>query len=344
MLNAQIIQALLDYAGLDHRGQGFVKIKSLLYEVKNSKWWCKMDLKQLKTVHLVSKYGSLAKAGNYLELTPSAISIQLKQLENELEVKIFEHRPNKLILTDKGRILVREIKDVFDAVAKMQAAVAEQKDDYDEKIAIAFGRHRARAFAPQIAAFKKTHPRLKISIHSKTSSEAISLLLDGDLDLGISSLPRVPRGIHKKKLLDNKMYLIFSPAHPLSKQRRISLADVADYSLILHPRGVNTRQVIDSAFAAQRIDLQNILEVGHCESIIEFVRVGLGVGFVHGTCLPTLDRRNIRWYDMTEHFGRMELSVIYRKSAALKPSHRALLEALASSATGMLALKSAEQN
>jgi hypothetical protein len=102
--------------------------------------------------------------------------------------------------------------------------------------------------------------------------------------------------------------------------------------------GTKRSKIIDAGFAAQGIDLEKILEVGHCESIIEFVRVGLGVGFVHGTCLPTLDRRNIGWHDMTEHFERMELSLVYRKSSALKPMHRALLENLTQSAKEMLLL------
>jgi DNA-binding transcriptional LysR family regulator len=235
---------------------------------------------------------------------------------------------------------VREVKNVFDAVAKMQAALGGKSNEYEETIAIAFGRHRARVFAPQIAAFKKKYPRLKISIHSKTSSEAITMLLGGDLHLGISSLPRVPRGIEKRKLLDNKLYLILPQTNLLIKRRSISLAEVAEQPVVLHPRGVTTRKVIDAGFAAEGIDLENILEVGHCESIIEFVRLGLGVGFVHGTCLPTLDRQNISWYDMTEHFERLELSLVYRKSVVLKPQHRALLEALAQSARKMLILPS----
>ncbi len=297
-----------------------------------------MDLKQLQAFYLVGKHGNLAKAGNYLQLTPPAISIQLKKLESELKVRLFEHQPNKLVLTDKGRVLVREVKNVFDAVTKMQVALGTKEDGYEETITIAFGRHRARVFAPQIAAFKKKYPRLRISIHSKTSSEALSMLLEGDLDLGISSLPRVPRGIQKRMLLDNKLHLIFSKTNALANKRSISLAQVAEQSVVLHPRGVTTRKIIDAGFAAQGLDLENILEVGHCESIIEFVRVGLGVGFVHGTCLPTLDRRNIGWHDMTEHFERMELSLVYRRSSVLKPMHRALLENLTQSAKKMLLL------
>jgi DNA-binding transcriptional LysR family regulator len=287
-----------------------------------------MNLSQLRAFYLVGKHGSLVKAANYLKLTSPAISIQLKKLEAELMVKIFERYPNKLGLTEKGRVLLREVNHVFEALTRIEQAAAEKPNGYSEKIAIAFGRQRARIFAPHIAAFSRKNPHLKISIHSKTSAEAISMLLAGDLDVGISSLSKVPRGIQKRKLLDNKLYLIFPSTHPLAKKRTITLSDLQANPLILHPSGVTTRRVIDSGFAAHGIDIENVMEVGHCESIIEFVRLKLGVGFVHGICLPTLQQKNIRWYDMTNEFERLELSLIYKKSSMLKPSHRAFIDSL----------------
>lgn len=287
-----------------------------------------MNFSQLRAFYLVGKHGSLAKAANYLKLTPAAISLQLKKLEGELLVKIFEHSSNKLLLTDKGRILMKETNHVFDALAKLQKALADGPNTYKEKISIAFGRHRARIFAAPIAAFSQKHPDVRISVYSKTSAEAISMLTAGDLDIGISSLPKVPRGIQRRKLLDNKLYLIFPSRHELAKKRAISLRDLPVYPLILHPNGETTRKVIDSGFSAIGIEIENVLEVGHCESIIEFVRLGLGVGFVHGMCLPTLRRENIKWCDMTKEFERLELSLIYKKSSTVKPSHRALINAL----------------
>jgi DNA-binding transcriptional LysR family regulator len=287
-----------------------------------------MNLTQLRAFHFVGKYGSVTKAANHLKLTPAAISLQLKGLEGELLVKIFDRAPNRLSLTDKGRTLLKATNHVFDALGKMQQAAAEQASIQTERIAIAFGRHRARIFAAPIAAFSQTHPHVRISIYSKTSAEAISMLKAGDLDLGIISLPKVPRGVQKRKLLQNKLFLIFPSQHPLGRKRTIKLTDVSLYPLILHPSGETTRNVIDSAFSSKGIDLDNVLEVGHCESIIEFVRRGLGVGFVHGMCWPTLEHENIKSYDMTNDFDRLELSLIYKKSSANKPSQRALIEAL----------------
>jgi DNA-binding transcriptional LysR family regulator len=293
-----------------------------------------MNLTELRSFYLVCKYGSLAKAANFLKLSPAAISLQIKRLESELFAEIFERRPNKLLLTDKGRVLLKEANHVFDAVAKLQEAVAAGPNAYREKISIAFGRHRARIFAAPIAAFSRKHPHVRISVYSKTSAEAISMLVSGDLDIGISSLPKVPRGIQKRKLLDNKLFLIFPSGHPLAKKRAIALDDLPLYPLILHPNEETTRKLIDSSFSARGIEIENVLEVGHCESIVEFVRLGLGVGFVHGMCLPMLPRENIKWYDMTNEFGRLELSLIYKKASMGKLSHRALIEVLTrSSAT-----------
>jgi DNA-binding transcriptional LysR family regulator len=289
-----------------------------------------MNLKQLRAFYFVVKYGSLLKAAGYLKLTPAAISLQLKALEAELRATIFDRAPNKLILTEKGRILLREVNNVFDALTRMQEAVKEGPDTYSGKITLAFGRDQERVFAPVIADFSRKHPELKISIYSKTSAEAISLLLNGDLDLGISSLQKVPRGVQKRKLLDNKLYLIFPRTHSLSKKRNISLAAVADYPLIIHPHSATTRQVIDAGFSKRGIGIETILEVGHCESIIDFVRRGLGVGFVHGTCLPGLKQKNIKWCDMTAEFDGLQLSLIYKNSTIFKPAHRALIEAIVS--------------
>src|SRR6266850_5972681 len=99
-----------------------------------------MNLNQLRAFYLVGKYGSLIKAADHLKLTPAAISLRLKAFEAELRATVFDRGPNKLILTEKGRILLREATNVFDALTRMQEAVNEGPDAYSGKITLAFGR------------------------------------------------------------------------------------------------------------------------------------------------------------------------------------------------------------
>jgi DNA-binding transcriptional LysR family regulator len=287
-----------------------------------------IDLKSLRSFYLLSKFGSLDRAAMHLKLTPAAVSIRLKKLEDTLRVKIFEHRPNRLVLTKKGRILLGEVTHVFDAVSRLHEAVADEADQYSGKLTIILGRDLAILFSAKIAAFIKKYPRLHVTILSKSSAEAISLISAGDIDVGISRLPKIPRGLHKRTLIESKLYLIFPAMHPFANQRKISLAKIAQERLILHAIGQVTRQRVDSVFARQGVAIENFVEVGTCEAILNYVRLGVGVGFVHDNCLPVLRETRIRWQEMTAELGTMDVSIIYKKSVAITPACRALIDAL----------------
>src|SRR5580704_7616640 len=89
-----------------------------------------MDLKKLDTFRTVARYESLKRAADLGGLTVPAVSIQIKKLEEELGVKLFEHYPKKLVLTEKGRILLKEANRVFEAVEHAKASVAGSQDGY----------------------------------------------------------------------------------------------------------------------------------------------------------------------------------------------------------------------
>jgi DNA-binding transcriptional LysR family regulator len=204
----------------------------------------------------------------------------------------------------------------------MQAAVAHGRERYSGKLTIALGRDLPAFFAPWIAAFSHKHPHLQITMLSRSSTETLSLLLNDDVDVGIGAFTKVPRGVEKKRVLDRKIRLIFPTTHALSRKKSISLTDIAASRLILHTSGSATRRLIDAAVAAKGIEIDNILEAGTCQSIIDFVRLGLGVGFVHDICLPNQREKKIRSLDVTGQFGTTELSFIHRKSTTSKPSHQ----------------------
>jgi DNA-binding transcriptional LysR family regulator len=101
----------------------------------------------------------------------------------------------------------------------------------------------------------------------------------------------------------------------------IELTDISKYRLILHSEGAGTRRLIDEGFARSGVEVSNILEVGTCESIIELVRLGVGVGLVHDMCLPARENKAIRRLEMSEFFSFIEFSIIYKTSVLFR--HRA---------------------
>jgi DNA-binding transcriptional LysR family regulator len=290
-----------------------------------------MDLEQLRTFYFVAKYGSLPRAANYLKLTTPAISLRLKKFEENLKAKLFDRYPNRLELTDKGRLFLREVGHVFEAIDKLQAVIAPHPGSYSGRLTISLGRDLARFFAPQIAFFSRSHPLLRITILSRSSPETLPLVSEGSVDFGIGRFLKCPRGLKKKALLDSRIYLIAPRNHPLVRKNKISLTDISRYRLILHAEGAGTRKLIDAGFAQSGVELSNILEAGTCESIIELVHLGVGVGLVHDICLPTRKNKGIVRLEMSEFFKPIEVSIIYKTSVLSRPPCRALLETLLNS-------------
>jgi len=95
------------------------------------------------------------------------------------------------------------------------------------------------------------------------------------------------------------MHLVFPRNHPLSRRRNVSLAEIVAYRLILHASSAAARRLIDSGFHENGIEIKNILEVGTCDAIVEFVRLGLGIGFVHDICLAKGREKAIGSRDMS---------------------------------------------
>jgi DNA-binding transcriptional LysR family regulator len=286
-----------------------------------------MDPRKLRAFYYVGKYGSLLTAANYLKVSSPAISVQLKALEKELQVKLFHRYPNRLILTEHGRLLLNKASRVFEAMTQFEETASQAPQTDSELLTIALGSDLPKFLAPQIAAFSRSHPRLRMTIISRPS-ETLSLLLEGAVDVAIGWFPKVPRALQKRTLFDSKMYLVFPRNHPLSRKQNVSLADIASFRLILHARTAAARRVVDSRFHDNGIEIDNMLEVGTCEAIATFVRLGVGIGFIHDICLPKRRDRSMGWVDMSPKLGTLEVSLVYKKSTASRSSYQALIQSL----------------
>ena len=109
-----------------------------------------MDFKRLQAFHSVCKYGSLPRTALHLKLTAAAVSIQLKKLEQEVGVKLFDRYPNKLVLTAKGRLFADEVKQVFVTLDRAMASVSQPSRDYPLKVSLSLANDGSRFFIPRI--------------------------------------------------------------------------------------------------------------------------------------------------------------------------------------------------
>jgi DNA-binding transcriptional LysR family regulator len=295
-----------------------------------------MDLKKLDMFRLVARFGSLSRAAAQFGVTLQAVSIQIKKLETELGVKLFDHRPNRVILTDHGKILLREANNVIESVVRAKEALTQPVAGYEGNVLISVASDIGHLFAPKIAEFIGQHPSLSVTILSRRTRESIALVSSGETDMALGFYPRIPRGIAKKAILHTEISLVVPHKHPLTRKKNPTLADVFAH------RVVARRLLLDDALYADKnpLYLPNIINVDTCELAIDFVRLGQGVALVHDVCSRSLKGAGLTRIDMTRHFAINDISLITRASAPLGPVSHALFQTfIAETAKGKAALE-----
>ena len=204
------------------------------------------------------------------------------------------------------------MSEIVKSIAKLGSISTQTAHASTEKLTIGLGSDLPKFLAPQIASFSQKHPNLQLTIVSKPF-QTLSLLLGGTVDVAIGWFPHIPRMIQKRALFNSRLHLILPKDHPLGRKREILLEDTAPFRLILHSSYASARRVVDEAFFRNGIEINNALEVGGCESIVEYV-VAVSVLALYMTfvCLNALKRKFVSgiW---AINLGQLRLQLFTRK-------------------------------
>ncbi|HWP56038.1 MAG TPA: LysR family transcriptional regulator [Pyrinomonadaceae bacterium] len=241
-----------------------------------------MDIRQLKAFVAIAESGTFTAGAGRVHVTQAAISMQIRQLENETGAQLFVRAPRKVILTEAGE---RLLERAYVILREHDAAL--------EEMAALTGAHKGRlrigsASAmvsgdplPQILReLKKTYVNVEPSVASGTSEHLIQQVLAGEIDAAFVSLPVEARGVQTELLNEDYLVAIGSPRHSLAKQKVVSAYALAGEKLILGERGGNTRRLIDQFFAQTGVTPKVIMELSRLAAIKRMVAEDMGVGIV----------------------------------------------------------------
>src|SRR5213078_3769644 len=259
-----------------------------------------MDIRQLKAFVAIAESGTFTAGAVRVHVTQAAISMQIRQLENETGAQLFVRAPRRVILTEAGEKLLERAY-----------VILREHDAALEEMAALTGAHRGRlrigsASAmvtadplPQILReLKKTYANVEPSVASGTSEQLVQQVLAGDLDAAFVSLPVEARGIQTELLNEDYLVAIGSPRHSLAKQKVVSAYALAGEKLILGERGGNTRRLIDQFFAQAGVTPKVIMELSRLAAIKRMVAEDMGVGIVplQSVQEEVAKRALVRWW------------------------------------------------
>ena len=239
-----------------------------------------LTVRQLEVLAAVGREGSVTAAAESLHLTQPAVSMQLRQLERQLELTLFETVGRRLQITEPGKELVQLAVELLARIDDLEQTARSLRG-------VGHGRVRlgvvstAKYFAPRLLAqFVKLHSgvEFKLTIHNR--AEIIDQLQSYAIDLGIMGQPPEGMQLDGTAFAPNPLVAIAAPSHPLSLRRRLNPHDLTDQPFIVREAGSGTRSAMDRYLVEHDVKIRRVMEADSNETIKQAVMAGIGLGFV----------------------------------------------------------------
>ena len=268
------------------------------------------SIKTLKNFLAITRHKSVAAAAREIGLTAAAAGQQLQQLEKEIGLELFDRTKRSLSLNAHGRSLIEPIQEI---VARYEALGSNLKSDLSGTIVLgALVSTLMGAFGKTLNELKQSFPSLEVKLIAGLSSDFLDQVLDGTLDAAIvtESPYALPQNVQWTELYKEPMILI-SPASSSKPKSNASHTD-SKLPFIRFERNTWTGHLVDQTIKANKLSIQEGMELNSVEAIIELVRQGLGYSIV-----PKL--ANISWgNDRQLNIQDLPGKTIYRKVGLLE--------------------------
>jgi DNA-binding transcriptional LysR family regulator len=253
-----------------------------------------MELDQLRTFLLAAELQSFTPAARRLSFSQSAISQQIRDLEDRLGVRLFERHSRSVSLTPAGEILRPRARQILQEVEQATEALSEFRGLPQGVVRIAASTSPGIYLLPHaLGRFSADYPGVRASLQVPGPDELVHLLQQGDLDLAVveeNLLPARVFGWEKLPALEDEIVLIGPPDHPLVGKGTLSPEILVENAMIMRPAENPTRQVIHDGLASAGFNpgrMRVRFEIGNTEGLKRAVLAGLGLGFASRYAVAT---------------------------------------------------------
>ncbi len=236
-----------------------------------------MELSQLRTLIHVAELGSLSKAADRLHIAQPALSRQIRLLEEELGVRLFDRHGRGMIVTDQGQDVLRHALRVMAELEEIRASVSDEDAPLRGHVSIGMPPTVSDILAePLVAAFRETHPDATLRIVSAYSSYLLDWMHRGEIDASILYDPRSARTLRVQPLVEEVLFLIGPPGAGLSQDVPVEFSALEDRRLLLPSIGHGLRVILEKCAEEHGFSLFVPVEADSYSTLKTLVRGGHG--------------------------------------------------------------------
>lgn len=297
-----------------------------------------MDLRQLRSLVTVAEEGQFTRAAERLGIRQSSLSSQIRLLEQELGLPLFDRTTRRVTLTDAGASLLATARSVLADLERARAELQCQRGLLSGRVTIGVTQTPGPVdIVHLLADFHRRHPAIELSVREDLSVHLASDLREDRIELGILSLVEAEdcRGLEMQPLACERLVAILPPEHQLATKPELSIDQLRDESFVVSPPGATIRTTINRAADEAGFQPPVAFEAREVSHIRAIVAAGLGVA-----CLPRSDALapgpTIAAVELKGPRFNHTLSLCWRQRRRQSPAARAMIE----HARGLLAHQS----
>ena len=240
-----------------------------------------MNLHHLRIFYTVAQVRSITAAAGELLLSQPAVSLQLKALERELGLPLFQRGGQKLRLTQAGEVLYRTAVSMLSARDEAVRAIGELRDGTRGRLILGAGTTGGMYLLPRIvSAYKGRWPETEILFHVGTTDQIVDKLVQNVLDMGLVGGPIEDRRLLVEPICADELVLIAAPSHPLASLAKVTLKDLSGMPFIVPEAGSRTRQLVERRLREKGVPFVIAMQLPGTEGVKRAVEGGLGIGMV----------------------------------------------------------------
>ena len=236
-----------------------------------------LEVRHLRLVAAIAEAGGLTKAGERLHVTQSALSHQLRDIEERLGTPLFQRVGRRLVFTPAGEQLLESARDVLDRLQLAEDTIRQVGRRHAGRLRITTECYTCYHWLPSLLTeYRRRFPDIDVRIDVDSTGRPIQGLLDGRVDLAIVSEAVRDRRLSARPVFTDQVVVVVSPLHRLARRAHVALRDLHDEVLFLYPPKDESRFLKSTMIPAGAVP-SRVEEVQLTEAITELVKANLGI-------------------------------------------------------------------
>ncbi len=289
-----------------------------------------MQIETLKVFCDLSETESFTKAAQINDITQSAVSQQIRSLENQFRATLIERSKKKFRLTREGQILYEHSKQIIQTYDMLRAQLQELRDVVSGTLRVAtiysIGLYD---LPPYLKRFLKTHRTVNVHVEYHRANRVYDDVLSNVCDVGLVAFAVKESRLEVVPLWRDKLVLVCSPRHPLASRESLPLSALRGERFISFEPDIPTRRAIDKALRAESVEVQHVMEVDNIETVKRAVEIELGVSIIPQSTVSTEVRNGIlAQVEIAGADFARPVSAILKKSKVLSPAMKQFISIL----------------